>query len=72
VSEKLAGVIGLFVIMTTVVLTVGTWCTMLGLGILHSRIPAIPALGFGDSFFVNIGIGLVLWSHMATSVARRS
>ena len=40
-----------------------TWLTMLGLGVLHSRIPAVPALGFDDSFFVWLGIALVSIPH---------
>jgi len=58
-SFTAGGVISALIIGLLVAATIGTWLTMLGLGVLHSRIPAIPALGFGDSFFVSIGLWLI-------------
>jgi hypothetical protein len=52
--------------------TIGTWLTMLGLGVLHSRIPEIPALGFFDSFFVAIGLALIGVSSRGGGVSRSS
>lgn len=45
-------------------LALGAWTTMIGMGIIHSVFPVIPAIGFRDSFFLNLGIGLLIGPHL--------
>lgn len=53
----------LAIMLVAVVLLVSAFTTMLGLGILHAHLSnAVPALGFGDSFWVSIGVWLVSMS----------
>lgn len=58
-SVDFGGILVAVLVSLLIAITIGTWLTMLGLGVLHSRIPAIPALGFGDSFFVSLGLWLI-------------
>jgi len=50
-------------VIVLLVLYVGAFMTMLGFSILSDHTP-VPAYGYWDSFWINIGLGFVLWPHL--------
>lgn len=71
-SVGVGGAIGLgifaFMILTLLFLFLGAFITMLGFDVLNDHTP-LPAYGYWTSFWINIGIGLVLWPHLAAAKA---
>jgi len=57
--EAFLGALVVGALLLAIMLIPGTFMTMIGLGMIHSQIPQVPALSFGESMPVMVGLWLI-------------
>jgi len=64
---KVIAVLLVVVLVAGVLAFPAAWALMVSLGIIHSHVPAWPALSFGESFMISLTLTIVFGNYSASS-----